>query len=81
MSMFAGTWGALLGLGAHYAFIFDPGEEFTFKWVFPLLIAAAGMIVSTAFWRLDEAYDRLEVLASRDPLTGLLNRHRLQTDF
>jgi diguanylate cyclase (GGDEF)-like protein len=81
MSMFAGKWGALLGLVAHYLFIFDPGEEFTFKWVFPLLIAAAGMIVSSAFWKLDEAYDRMEILAVQDSLTGLMNRRRLPAEF
>ena len=81
MSMFGGTWGALLGLAAHYAFIFNPHEEFSFKWVFPVLIALAGIIVSTAFWRLDEAYGELERLAGHDHLTGLLNRHRLTAEF
>lgn len=81
MSMFGGAWGALLGLLAHYAFIFDPREEFSFKSVFPLLIALAGSVVSTAFWRLDEAYARLERLASHDHLTGLYNRHRLTSEF
>ncbi len=81
MSMFGGVWGALLGLAVHYTFIFDAREEFSFKWVFPVLIAAAGMIVSSAFWRLDEAYRQLEDLAGHDPLTGLLNRHRLPGEF
>ena len=81
MSMFGGTLGAVLGLAAHYGFVFDVGEPITFKWAFPLLIAMAGNIVSAAFWRLDEAYERLEHLASHDALTGLLNRHRLAPEF
>lgn len=81
MSIFGGKLGAIIGLAAHYLFIFDASDEFSFKWVFPLLIAAAGIIVSTALGRLDDAYDHLEVLASRDPLTGLLNRHRLIDEF
>lgn len=39
------------------------------------------MIVSSAFWRLDEAYERLEMLANHDNLTGLFNRHRLVVEF
>lgn len=81
MSMFGGAWGAALGLASHYLFFFDSREEFSFKWVFPVLIALAGIIVSTAFFRLDEAYARLEALANRDSLTGLFNRHRLTIEF
>jgi GGDEF domain-containing protein len=81
ISMFGGIWGAALGLAGHYAFIFDVREPFTFKWAFPALIALAGNIVSTALWRLDEAYDQLETLADRDALTGLLNRRRLPAEF
>lgn len=81
MSMFGGWWGALLGLAMHYTFILDAHEEFSFKWVFPILIALLGVIISTAFWRLDDAYRRLEQMASYDPLTGLLNRHRLTAEF
>lgn len=81
ISMFGGIWGAVLGLAGHYAFIFDVREPFTFKWAFPALIALAGNIVSTALWRLDEAYDQLETLADRDALTGLLNRRRLPAEF
>jgi diguanylate cyclase (GGDEF)-like protein len=81
MSMLGGTWGAVLGLSAHYAFIFAPAEEFSFKAVFPALIALAGLIVSTAFWKLEEAYGRLERLANHDYLTGLFNRHRLTAEY
>jgi diguanylate cyclase (GGDEF)-like protein len=81
MSMFGGAWGALLGLSVHYAFIFDVHEEFTLKWIFPGFVALAGGIVSTAFWRLDQAYEQLEILANCDNLTGLLNRHRLDIEF
>jgi len=81
MSMFGGLRGAGLGLATHYGFIFNSQEPFSFKWVFPLLIAVVGVIVSTAFYRLDEAYARLESLANHDHLTGLLNRHRLQGEF
>ncbi len=81
ISMFGGIWGAALGLAAHYAFIFDVREPFTFKWAFPVLIALAGNTVSTALWRLDEAYDQLETLANRDALTGLFNRRRLPAEF
>ncbi len=81
MSMFGGAWGAGLGLASHYTFFFNSHEEFSFKWVFPVLIALAGIIVSTAFWRLDEAYEQLEALANHDSLTGLFNRHRLPTEF
>lgn len=81
MSMFGGVWGAALGLAAHYLFFFDSHEEFSFKWVFPVLIALGGIIVSTAFWQLEEAYGRLQSLANRDSLTGLFNRHRLATEF
>lgn len=81
VSMFGGVWGALLGLGMHYVFILDRQEEFSFKWVYPILVALLGIIISAAFWKLDEAYRRLEELASHDALTGLLNRHRLGTEF
>lgn len=81
MSMFGGVVGAVLGLTVHYAFVFDVHEPFTFKWAFPVLIALVGNIVATAFWQLDEAYDRLQVLADHDALTGLLNRHRLPTEY
>ena len=81
MSMFGGVWGALLGLATHYAFIFDLHEEFSFKWAFPVLIALAGNIVSSAAWRLDEAYLEMERLANHDNLTGLFNRRRLSTEF
>lgn len=81
MSMFGGALGAALGLGVHYGLVFDTREAFTFKWAFPVLIAALGNIVSTAFWRLDQAYDQLETLASHDHLTGLLNRRRLVPEF
>lgn len=81
MSMFGGLWGALLGLGVHYGFIFDGHEEFSFKWVFPVLISMAGAIVSSALWKLDTAYRQLEDLARVDALTGLFNRHRLAEDF
>lgn len=81
ISMFGGIRGAALGLAAHYAFIFDVREAFSFKWAFPVLIALAGNTVSTALWRLDEAYDQLETLANRDALTGLFNRRRLPAEF
>jgi diguanylate cyclase (GGDEF)-like protein len=81
MSMFAGAWGAVIALATHYAFIFNIHDEFSFKWIFPVFMVMAGGIVSTAFWRLDRAYDQLEVLANRDNLTGLLNRHRLVAEF
>ncbi len=81
IAMFGGVWGAALGLAGHYLFIFDVREPFTFKWAFPALIALAGNIVSTALWRLDEAYDQLETLANRDALTGLFNRRRLPAEF
>lgn len=81
MSMFGGVWGALLGLTVHYVFIFDTHEEFSLKWIFPLFMALAGGIVSTAFWRLDRAYGQLEELANQDNLTGLLNRHRLDAEY
>jgi diguanylate cyclase (GGDEF)-like protein len=81
MSMFGGGWGAAVGLAAHYLFIFDPHEEFSFKWVFPVLIALAGNIVSSASSRLEDAYEELETVASRDHLTGLFNRRRLVTEF
>lgn len=81
MSMFGGAWGALLGLATHYGFIFNFEEEFSFKWAFPVLIALAGNIVSTASWKLDEAYQQMERLANHDSLTGLFNRHRLGREF
>ncbi len=81
MSMFGGILGALLGLGLHYGLIFDIRESFSFKWGFPVLIAVAGNIVSTALWRLDQAYAQLQKLANHDHLTGLYNRHRLSIEF
>jgi diguanylate cyclase (GGDEF)-like protein len=81
MSMLGGLWGALLGLLGHYAFFFNPHEEFSFKWVFPVLIAGAGAIVSSALWKLDAAYHQLADLATRDTLTGLFNRRRLPEEF
>lgn len=81
MSMFGGAWGAVLGLATHYAFIFNGNEEFSFKWAFPVLIAVAGNIVSNASWRLEQAYEQLELLANHDNLTGLFNRHRLVSEF
>ena len=81
MSMFGGVLGAVLGLAAHFTFVFDLHEPVTFKWAFPVLIAMAGVIQSAAFWRLDDAYEQLERLASHDSLTGLLNRHRLVPEF
>lgn len=81
MSMIGGVWGIVLGLASHYAFIHNGHEEFNFKWVFPILTAAAGYIVSTAFTRLDHAYAELERLANHDHLTGLFNRHRLTEEF
>lgn len=81
MSMFGGLWGALAGLPMHYAFIFDVHEEFSLKWIFPAFMVLAGAIVSTSFWKLDQAYERLANLANRDHLTGLLNRHRLIPEY
>ena len=81
MSMFGGLWGAVLGLAVHYGFVVDGREEFSFKWVFPVLIAMAGAILSSALWKLDAAYRQLEDLASVDALTGLFNRHRLAEEF
>ena len=81
MSMFGGMLGAVLGLAAHFAFVFDVHEPITFKWAFPILIAIAGVTQSVAFWRLDEAYERLERLATHDSLTSLMNRHRLEPEF
>jgi diguanylate cyclase (GGDEF)-like protein len=81
MSMFGGVWGALAGLSVHYAFIFDVHEEFSVKWIFPVFVALGGGIISSAFWRLDRAYEQLETLANHDNLTGLLNRHRLDIEF
>jgi diguanylate cyclase (GGDEF)-like protein len=81
MSIFGGAWGAVLGLTVHYAFIFNRHEEFSFKWIFPVFMALAGGIVSTAFWRLDRAYGELETLANHDSLTGLFNRHKLVSEF
>lgn len=81
MSMFGGVVGACLGLAVHYGFVFDVQEPFTFKWAFPVLIALVGNIVANAFWRLDEANERLHELATHDALTGLLNRHRLPSEF
>jgi diguanylate cyclase (GGDEF)-like protein len=81
MSMFGGIWGALLGLATHYAFIFDQREEFSLKWAYPILIALAGNVVSSASWRLDLAYKEMERLANHDSLTGLFNRHQLVSEF
>ncbi len=81
MSALGGWWGALASLPMHYAFIFDIHEEFSLKWIFPAFMVLAGAIVSSSFWKLDEAYEQLEDLANRDHLTGLLNRHRLIPEF
>ena len=81
MSMFGGVLGAVLGLTAHFAFVFNLHEPVTFKWAFPILIAIAGVTQSVAFWRLDDAYEQLERLATHDSLTSLMNRHRLQAEF
>jgi diguanylate cyclase (GGDEF)-like protein len=81
MGMFGGVWGALVGLSMHYLFIFNVHEEYSLKWIFPGIMAIAGCIVSTAFWRLDQAYEQLEDLANQDHLTGLLNRHRLVIEY
>jgi len=81
MSMLGGWWGALASLPIHYAFVFDVREEFSFKWIFPLFMVLAGAIVSTSFWKLDQAYEELGALANYDHLTGLLNRHRLIPEF
>jgi diguanylate cyclase (GGDEF)-like protein len=81
MGIFGGVWGALVGLSMHYAFIFNVHEEYSLKWIFPGIVAIAGCIVSMAFWRLDQAYERLEALANQDHLTGLLNRHRLVIEY
>lgn len=81
MSMFGGLRGAVLGLSAHYAFIFDPHTEFSFKWVYPILICLTGYIVSSAFFRLDETSRQLETLVSHDQLTGLFNRRQLPSEF
>ncbi|MFN7977580.1 MAG: GGDEF domain-containing protein [Vicinamibacterales bacterium] len=81
MSMFGGVLGAVLGLTAHFAFVFNLHEPVTFKWAFPILIAIAGVTQSIAFWRLDDAYEQLERLATHDSLTHLMNRHRLLPEF
>jgi len=81
MGIFGGVWGALVGLSMHYAFIFNVHEEYSLKWIFPGIMAIAGCIVSMAFWRLDQAYEKLEALANQDHLTGLLNRHRLVIEY
>ena len=81
MGMFGGVWGALIGLAMHYLFIFNIHDEYSLKWIFPGIMAIAGCIVSTAFWRLDRAYEQLESLANLDSLTGLLNRHRLVVEY
>lgn len=81
MCMFGGLWGALIGLAIHYAFIFDVHEEFSVKWIFPILMVLIGGIVASAFRRLDQAYEQLEVLANHDNLTGLFNRHCLNAEF
>jgi len=81
MSMFGGPWGVVLGLATHYAFIFNTHAEVNFMWAFPVLIALAGNIVSAASWRLETAYEQMELLADHDNLTGLLNRRRLAQEF
>jgi diguanylate cyclase (GGDEF)-like protein len=81
MSMFGGKWGALLGLAMHDGFVFENRGEFSFKWAFPVLIALAGNVVSTASSRLELANDQLDTLANRDQLTGLFNRHRMTEEF
>jgi diguanylate cyclase (GGDEF)-like protein len=81
LAMFGGIWGAMAGLVLHYASIFNLHNEFSLEWIFPVLMALGGMIVSNAFWRLDKAYEQLENFASRDPLTGLLNRRCLDSEF
>jgi diguanylate cyclase (GGDEF)-like protein len=80
-SIFGGVAGALASLTLHYGFVFNLHEEFSFKWIFPVFMALTGGIVSNAFWRLDNAHERLEALAKRDNLTGLLNRHSLVSEF
>jgi len=81
LCMFGGLWGALVGLAMHYAFIFNVHEDFSVKWIFPILMVLVGAIVAGAFRRLDQAYEQLEVLANHDSLTGLYNRHRLDSEF
>ena len=81
MSMFGGLIGGALGLAVHYVFVFNPHEEFSFMWIFPVFMVLAGDIVFTASRRLNEAYEQLEELANRDKLTGLLNRNRLAAEF
>ncbi|MFZ3340020.1 MAG: GGDEF domain-containing protein [Terriglobales bacterium] len=81
MSIFGGLIGALASLSMHYAFLFNVHEEFSFKWFFPIFMGLAGLVVNSAFRRLDKAYDQLEALANRDNLTGLLNRHSLVSEF
>jgi diguanylate cyclase (GGDEF)-like protein len=81
LAMFGGIWGGAVGLALHYAFIFNLHDEFSLKWIFPVLMVLGGMIVSNAFWKLDQAYEQLESFANRDHLTGLLNRHRLNFEF
>jgi diguanylate cyclase (GGDEF)-like protein len=81
MCLFGGLWGGAVGLLMHYAFIFDVHEEFSVKWIFPIFMVVTGGIVSTAFRKLDQAYEQLEAMANHDSLTGLLNRHRLPVEF
>lgn len=81
LAMFGGLRGVALGLAMHFGFIFDVSQPFTFKWAFPVIIALAGNIISSALWRLDEAYEKLETLADRDALTALFNRRRLPREF
>jgi diguanylate cyclase (GGDEF)-like protein len=81
MSMFGGKWGALVGLALHYGFVFENHGEFSFKWAFPVLIALAGNVVSSASSRLELANDKLDSLANHDQLTGLFNRHRMTEEF
>jgi GGDEF domain-containing protein len=80
-SMFGGLAAAGLALALHYLFVFNPREEFSFKWAFPILIAAGGTVVSRATWRLDRAYEKLDRLANHDALTGLLNRRKLVEEY
>jgi GGDEF domain-containing protein len=81
MCLFGGLPGAVIGLAVHYTFIFNVHEEFSLKWIFPVLMVLTGGIVGSAFRRLDQAYGQLEVLANHDSLTGLLNRNRLEMEF
>jgi diguanylate cyclase (GGDEF)-like protein len=81
LCMFGGVWAGVIGFILHYAFIFNVHEEFSVKWIFPAFMVLTGVIVNTALRRLDRAQEELEVLANRDNLTGLLNRHRLPVEY